>query len=297
MTRVGLGCALSLSLLVGPPTRGVTAEAAFVPLTRWEADLGGAKTEATPEMLVLRAGTIRTRALYSDFILRFDYRVPTPKGGATLLIRARFDYGRSVRGFTIALDDGRERGRLSTEAQSLHALPVDARALASPSGRWTHCEVRAEGDALTVSVDGTIVSRADRLNEFAGHIGFTSRGSDGIELRNVALASLEPPDDAFPTGVPAADTPGVHPPQIGPHEPAFYPVSAFDQKITGTVHLDVVIGTDGRIVATRVKDAPHPDLAVAALGCVRKWRFTPAMKDGVPLAVTASVDVGFALTQ
>ena len=67
------------------------------------------------------------------------------------------------------------------------------------------------------------------------------------------------------------------------------------ERISGVVQLEVVIGTDGRIIHTRVKVAPHRDLGVAAVECVRRWRFTPGTKDGVPVPVVATIDVSFDL--
>jgi len=40
---------------------------------------------------------------------------------------------------------------------------------------------------------------------------------------------------------------------------------------------------------------PHPDLALSSAAGVREWRFTPAARNGVPVAVVATMEMAFTL--
>jgi TonB family protein len=73
-----------------------------------------------------------------------------------------------------------------------------------------------------------------------------------------------------------------------------YPNSAqSQQKITGTVVLEVIVGTDGRIYSPKVVRSLSPELDAAAIKKVSSWKLKPARKDGHPVAVQMIVDVHF----
>jgi protein TonB len=74
-----------------------------------------------------------------------------------------------------------------------------------------------------------------------------------------------------------------------------YPRAAFDKKVQGTVLVEIVIGTDGRVVKPRILESV-PGLDEAALDCVRSWRFKPALKDGKPVATVARVPIAFKIS-
>jgi len=156
------------------------------------------------------------------------------------------------------------------------------------------CEVRAEGETLRVSLDGMVVSVAERADTFSGFVAFEATGSGGLELRDVRIASPAPAVDGT-RGLPAADAPGITKPQATHSERPIYPRTAFDQRVDGVVRLEFVLEADGRMGNLRVVVTPHPDLATAAMACARAWRFTPALKGGAPLAVVATMDVAFKL--
>ena len=73
-----------------------------------------------------------------------------------------------------------------------------------------------------------------------------------------------------------------------------YPAEARDQGITGTVRLEVVIGTDGSVDELKVI-AGHPILAEAAVEAVRQWRYVPTLLNGRPVEVASTIDVVFTL--
>ena len=59
-----------------------------------------------------------------------------------------------------------------------------------------------------------------------------------------------------------------------------------------TVLVRMLIDTRGRVVKAVVTRSV-PDLDSAALDCVKKWRFRPALKDGKPVAAFAEAAITF----
>ena len=75
-----------------------------------------------------------------------------------------------------------------------------------------------------------------------------------------------------------------------------YPVSMREAGLEGVVPIDAVIGRDGTVASVRVLTAQvHPDLAMAAVDAVRRWRFTPTLLNGTPVDVVMTVTVRFNL--
>jgi len=74
-----------------------------------------------------------------------------------------------------------------------------------------------------------------------------------------------------------------------------YPLDAKEQRVSGTVVLEAVIGTDGSIYDLRVVSAPWPSLAGSALWAVSHWQYRPYLLNGVPVEVRTTVNVVFSL--
>jgi protein TonB len=74
------------------------------------------------------------------------------------------------------------------------------------------------------------------------------------------------------------------------HVAPSYPVIALSARVQGTVILDAIIGTSGRVESVRVLRS-IPLLDEAALGAVRQWVFVPSRINGrlVPVALTVTV--------
>jgi protein TonB len=75
-----------------------------------------------------------------------------------------------------------------------------------------------------------------------------------------------------------------------------YPPLARMARVQGTVRLEAVISTDGRIQNLRVL-AGHPLLVNAALEAVARWRYQPTLLNGEPVEVVTEIDVNFALAE
>ena len=58
------------------------------------------------------------------------------------------------------------------------------------------------------------------------------------------------------------------------------------------MELEILIDAKGRVVRSRIVQSV-PELDAAALDCVRKWRFKPAMKAGRAVATVARAPIMF----
>lgn len=75
-----------------------------------------------------------------------------------------------------------------------------------------------------------------------------------------------------------------------------YPRIAVAARSQGTVRLEAVIATDGKIRNLRVVSGP-PLLMNAALEAVQQWRYHPTLLNGVAVEVLTEIDVNFALSK
>ena len=71
-----------------------------------------------------------------------------------------------------------------------------------------------------------------------------------------------------------------------------YPQEAFARKVEGTVLVEILIDSQGRVVRARVLQS-IPLLDAAALQTVYQWVFQPAVKHGRPVATIAQAPVAF----
>ena len=80
--------------------------------------------------------------------------------------------------------------------------------------------------------------------------------------------------------------------------PPRYPSAAFQQGISGKVVLQVEVGADGRPGEITVVSAePQGVFEENTVAAARAWTFTPAIKDGQPVASMLKVPVEFALDE
>ncbi len=292
---VPIGASLVAIGLGAPVPASAQADDAFETIRDWDADLADKpQTESTLDTLRLRAGRIWTRHAYADFVLRFEYRPLTETGGGELLLRSSIDAGRDVHAYEVVLGHRAERGRVSASRQVLHELGFTAPPPIADAAAWVVAEVRAEGDRLSVSLDGVVVSTADRAETRIGVIGFrAARG--GVELRGMRVAKLALDPVAIGVGLPRANAPGITAPTVTRRAYPAYTKAAMQAKAQGVATVEFVVEADGRIGEVRVLDAPHPDLARTSVECLRKWRFMPAVRDNVPIAVVATMELSFRL--
>ncbi len=76
-------------------------------------------------------------------------------------------------------------------------------------------------------------------------------------------------------------------------DPDYTPQAARD-GIEGTIQFSVVVDTEGDISDIQEKSAPLGDgLDQSAIDTVKKWKFNPATRNGVPVPVRVTVEVSF----
>jgi TonB family protein len=100
-------------------------------------------------------------------------------------------------------------------------------------------------------------------------------------------ASLSAPDvgPVFQTG------PGLTNPK-----PLSTPQPDFPRGViatSGGAKVCILVGPDGLVHAAKALSASDPAFSDATLQAVRRWRFKPAMKDGMPVAVRLPVETTF----
>ena len=106
---------------------------------------------------------------------------------------------------------------------------------------------------------------------------------DAADLKDANSSPLAP---VIVRAAPMTHTSDSNPPK--------YPKKARKSKVEGTVQLEVVVGTDGKIKDLRVLEG-DPTLADASVQAIRKWRFYPAREDGRPIEDRARIRVDFRL--
>ncbi len=74
-----------------------------------------------------------------------------------------------------------------------------------------------------------------------------------------------------------------------------YSEAARKAALQGTVVLWAVICADGRVGDVRIQKSLGHGLDQKAIEAVRRWRFEPARKDGVPVPVQVNIEVNFRL--
>ena len=124
-----------------------------------------------------------------------------------------------------------------------------------------------------------------------------------IRVAAEAPADPSPPAAAAPAPAPAAPAGGNGPVKVSNlasnllsgGAPA-YPMGSRRKREEGTVVLRVVVSPEGRVAEVSIhQSSGYPALDEAALGAVRKWRWSPTMRDGRTVTITGLVRIPFAL--
>lgn len=75
----------------------------------------------------------------------------------------------------------------------------------------------------------------------------------------------------------------------------YYPQTARDAGLEGTVTVKVFVAKDGRVTDSRISQKLDPELDQIALNAVQRTLFEPALKDGKPIDIWISIPIVFAL--
>jgi len=155
-------------------------------------------------------GKLLTKREYSDFVLRFEFRMPKEGSNNGIGIRAPLEGDAAYVGMEIQVLD--EAAALSgkwgqlREAQyhgSIYDVVPAKRGAMKPAGEWNREEITARGRQITVKLNGTVITDANLddvkdpavlakhpgLARTSGHIGFLGH-NDYIEFRNIRIKEL-----------------------------------------------------------------------------------------------------------
>jgi TonB family protein len=117
-------------------------------------------------------------------------------------------------------------------------------------------------------------------------------------LRNAASPDATPPPQAWGATEPhrgprVQNHEDVTPPELLYKVDPGYTLEAQKAKVSGTVMLAILVGTDGRVSEIHVLEKLDPGLDARAITAVSKWRFKPAMRGTTPVAFRARAGVSF----
>ena len=202
-------------------------EEGFVPLfngkdlTGWVGAVKGYVPQPDGSLCCLHGGNLYTEKEYSDFILRFEFKL-TENANNGVAIRAPLRGNAAYVGMEIQiLDNHGPRYQHLKPYQyhgSIYGVVPAKRGFQKPTGQWNSEEIMAQGNHIVVKLNGHVIVDAD-LGEIIksgktadgrgikghpgllrkkGHIGFLGHGSK-LWFRNIRIKELKPAD-AGPKG-------------------------------------------------------------------------------------------------
>lgn len=154
-----------------------------------------------------KGGTIYTREQYSDFVARFEFKLP-PGGNSGLAIRYPGEGDTAYVGLCElqVLDDTAEKYKNLDPRQfhgSAYGMAAAERGFLRPVGEWNFQEVTVQGSRIKVELNGSVILDADlsKVKDYlagkehpgkdrrSGHFGFAGH-NDPVAFRNVAIRKL-----------------------------------------------------------------------------------------------------------
>ncbi len=155
-----------------------------------------------------KGGTIFTKAEYSDFVVRLEFKVPSG-GNNGLAIRYPGMGDTAYVGMCElqVLDDNYDKVKGKLDPRQVHGsaygMVAAKRGFQKPNGEWNVQEVTVKGSTIKVVLNGTVILDCDLkdVKEFMGnsphpgkdrtkgHFGFAGHG-DAVGFRNVRIKDL-----------------------------------------------------------------------------------------------------------
>jgi protein TonB len=166
--------------------------------------------------------------------------------------------------------------------------------------------VKESEAAAPVITSAEIFGRAEQLTP--GPVGVFGLGGTGEEATGIgpfgtaeqgsgtAEPGPRPVPVVQPKPEPAKPKGPTRPPRVLNWTDPPYPEQARQQGVEGTAILHLTVGADGRPQNLRIsRSSGHSALDEAAVAHVKQARFSPALKDGEPVAMAISFRVKFRL--
>ncbi len=221
MRRVAtLPLALALTALIAFPVIAQDTEQGFVPLfdgktlNGWELVGGRGEGYGVKDGILYCAkgggGKLITTKPYSDFVLRFEFRMPPEGSNNGLGIRAPREGDAAYQGIELQIIDeaaalSGKWGTLRDEQYhgSVYNVIAAKRGAMKPAGTWNVQEVTVNGRQVKVVLNGVtildanldsvtdpaILKKHPGLQRTEGHIAFLGH-NDYIEFRNIRVREL-----------------------------------------------------------------------------------------------------------
>jgi TonB family protein len=178
--------------------------------------------------------------------------------------------------------------------QNFRTLPTECFGTTPPALRIAYS---FEGVVATtynniVELQGKLLARAIQL--FAGEHKVLTASVDTVGSLDTSDPALAPSKDAvFSAGAHAMDAHSLGSP-VKMRFP-LYPPMAKQQRIQGTVLIDVAIGSDGKVEDPRVVFSSSILLTAAATEAASHWVYKPPMLNGNPVEVDTVIATIFTL--
>ena len=196
-----LGCILFTS---GQPTHAVTATTALFNgrnLDGWDIVNDGQFSVEDGVLTVNRGtGWLRSDATFSDFVLTMEFRFLEEGANSGIFVRTGptsndDENGWPNNGYQVQCMD------TLTGTPLAHLIPygappfehhsdIDALKRAyKPAGEWHTYDIKAEGENLTVHLNGVLITTATSIKRLTGHIGI--QGEHGLlEFRKIEVDEI-----------------------------------------------------------------------------------------------------------
>ena len=152
-----------------------------------------------------RGGYLFTDGTWSDFVLRFEFRLP-PGGNNGVAVRAPLEGNPAYEGMEFQVLDNDSPMYASLQPWqyhgSIYGVYAAARGYLRPTGAWNHQEITCDGTKVRVALNGTTILEADLdalepqdgqahpgLRRRDGHVCLMGHG-DPVAFRNLRIRSL-----------------------------------------------------------------------------------------------------------
>jgi TonB family protein len=237
---------------------------------------------------------ILTKRQYSDLELRFEaMAAPGAVGG--ILVRALQPPAFARAAYEVQIADGHGRaGILLQHLNSASRMPLTGGVTQHIEREWQPYRLLIRGNTLRAWVGTRQVFNVHGLAQNVGAIGFRVTKGE-IAIRGLVVQEFEAARPGPPPGVMLADGDGVTLPKVVKEVRPQYDRAALAASIQGIVLVTALIGVDGRVHDVQVYQSLTPELDRQAKTAAAKWVFEPALFDGKPVAVQATISLSFAV--
>jgi TonB family protein len=182
-------------------------------------------------------------------------------------------------------------GQPSTQAGTPPRTPPSSQQAAQQQAQKTREQQAAEQQAQKTREQQAAEQQAQRTREQQVAQTRPPSSPDGRQA-NPPPSKNQAANDTQPLRV----AENVQTAKLVSQPPLKYPPDAKNARVQGTVHLQALIGTDGKVKSVTVLNGPAT-LQAAAVENVNQRRYQPTLVNGKPVEVLTEVSVDFRLSK